>query len=310
MVAVTAAAAVFTACNADMEFVEPADSTNPETRAVDNPDGTITITFDDFDAAMMAGPTAKAENYYSYLGQTQVKVIADPDGEFTARPNKITSSWGTTEDFSSGCIALSKYNYLSNPSEYPQDPTKPVPADWWYSWENQCSVYNTDSVDGTNANAGHSGSNFGVVYGYSDASNQDWMAKPSFDFGMSSTLKGLWYCNSTYTYGVIMGGNQFGGSGSATALKDQVDSNGKHIGYFQAVLECYDISGKLIATKTRLLADYRDGNTRVDPVTTWTYWEIEVPRVKTVKFNFVGSDTGSYGLNTPAYICIDDITIE
>jgi hypothetical protein len=32
--------------------------------------------------------------------------------------------------------------------------------------------------------------------------------------------------------------------------------------------------------------------------------------VQSVKFNFEGSDSGAYGLNTPAYICIDDITIQ
>lgn len=67
--------------------------------------------------------------------------------------------------------------------------------------------------------------------------------------------------------------------------------------------------GELLATYVQTLADYRNGK-KQDPVTTWTYWPINQANVKTVKLNFSGSDTGDYGLNTPAYICLDDITIE
>ena len=40
-------------------------------------------------------------------------------------------------------------------------------------------------------------------------------------------------------------------------------------GYFQVNLECYDADGGLIRTYKRLLADYRDGQQQVDPITTW-----------------------------------------
>lgn len=69
-------------------------------------------------------------------------------------------------------------------------------------------------------------------------------------------------------------------------------------------------NGGLIRTYKRLLADYRNGQQQVDPITTWDYWEINAEGVQSVKFNFEGSDSGAYGLNTPAYICIDDITIQ
>lgn len=158
-------------------------------------------------------------------------------------------------------------------------------------------------AEGQDKEAGHSGSNFGVVYGYVDDYNQSWMAKPEFYFNVPRKLVGLWICNSSYTYGVITYGNQFGSTGVATPLKEMK-------GYFQVNLECYDINGSLIRTYTRLLADYRDGHQQVDPITTWDYWEINAEGVQSVKFNFKGSDSGAYGLNTPAYICIDDITIQ
>ena len=52
-VAVTTA--VFTGCSSDDDFmVEPIGSGTSQTRAVTNPDGTLTITFDDFDSGMLA----------------------------------------------------------------------------------------------------------------------------------------------------------------------------------------------------------------------------------------------------------------
>lgn len=100
---------------------------------------------------------------------------------------------------SSGAIALSKYNYRSDSAA-----GKTSGTNWWYTWENQCSVYNTASTDGANTGAGHSGSNFAVVYGYSDFGNTEWMAKPEFYFDSPRKFKGLWYCNTAYTYGVII----------------------------------------------------------------------------------------------------------
>lgn len=301
--AIVVAAVAFAACNADMEFVEP---TNPETRSTVNPDGTTTITFDDFDESLMA-VSPKAENYYTIYGYTkeeQIREISDPDFTFISDMNTVTNAYGTYTEFSSGAIALSKYNYRS-------DAAAGKTGDWWYTWENQCSVYNTASTDGAHTNAGHSDSNFAVVYGYSDYGNTEWMSKPEFYFDMPRKFIGLWYCNTSYTYGVIKYGNKFGSSGVATPLKDLVDESGKHIGYFQVKIECYDVNETLIATKTKLLADYRDGNPVVEPATTWTYWNIDVEDVQSVKFNFEGGDTDPlYGLNTPAYICIDDITVQ
>lgn len=290
------ATALFSGCSSDDDFLmDPVDSGTSQTRAVTNPDGTLTITFDDFDPGMLAGPTSTGENLYSYQGYPQVTTIYDNTPEEYLFLSMFNTVGGSTE-YSSGGIALSNWNIRSNQSGNT--------GDWWYSYLNQCSVYNTAvEAEGQNKEAGHSGSNFGVVYGYVDAYNQAWMAKPEFYFNVPRKLVGLWICNTSYTYGVITYGNQFGSTGVATPLKEMK-------GYFQVNLECYDANGGLIRTYKRLLADYRNGQQQVDPITTWDYWEINAEGVQSVKFNFEGSDSGAYGLNTPAYICIDDITIQ
>lgn len=294
MFVVAATTMMVSSCsNEDLYDSPQQNETGIKTRSTQNSDGTITITFDDFDTSMMAGPTSKGENYYSYLGATpQVIDIYDPDGIFGSSLNTV----GGYTELSSGGIALSNWSYQSN--------IEGKTGDWWYSWDNQCSVYNTDYTGQPEQNIGHSGSNFGVVYGYTDSYNEAWMAKPEFYFDSPRELIGLWICNSSYTYGVIEYGNSFGATGTATPLKNEN-------GYFQVNLECYGANNNLLTTKTFMLADYRDENAEIDPITKWTYWEINVKDVQSVKFNFDGSDKHEiYGLNTPAYICIDDITIK
>lgn len=127
--AVVVAAVAFTACNADMEFVEP---TNPETRSTVNPDGTTTITFDDFDDSMMAY-TSRADNYYTYYGFTeanQVQTIYDPLYTFVSTMNTVVNDYGSYTEFSSGAIALSKYNSIRHHNTcfvyFPHSPLIPV----------------------------------------------------------------------------------------------------------------------------------------------------------------------------------------
>lgn len=70
------ATALFSGCSSDDDFLmEPVDSGTSQTRAVTNPDGTLTVTFDDFNPGMLAGPTSAGENLYSYQGYPQVTTI-------------------------------------------------------------------------------------------------------------------------------------------------------------------------------------------------------------------------------------------
>lgn len=143
------ATALFTGCNSDDDFLmnPQTDSVTPETRANFNDDGTTTITFDDFDETFMA-VSPKAENYYTLYGYTaenQIREIYDPDFVFVSDMNTVTNSYGAYTEFSSGAIALSKYNYRSDSAA-----GKTSGTNWWYTWENQCSVYNTASTDGAN----------------------------------------------------------------------------------------------------------------------------------------------------------------
>lgn len=299
-VAVTAA--VVTGCSSDDEPFANYDGTKPMSRAANV---TTVIDFEDFPSDQMAGPTSQGDNCMIEAGSgkttSDITSIWNENGTFASQFNDIKgiNAWSV------GGVALSKWNYRSNPSStsdisIPSDGK--IPTDWWYSWRNQCSVYNTASVDGSNSNAGHSGSNFGIVYGYNDTWTNS-IGEAEFYFGVAGKFVEFWYANNSYTYGVIKNGNTFGGTGTTTSLKDSK-------GWFKVIMYLYDEAGSLITTQEKYIADYRSGHTTVEPVETWTKWTVNVEGVQSVKFNFEGSDTNIYGLNTPAYLCIDDLKIE
>lgn len=104
----------------------------------------------------LAGPTSYGENLYSnYSGTkyTEYKCDAGRNNEFHCGINDLNG----TKNYYNGGIAISNWNIMSNPSGETDD--------WWYSYLNQCSVYNTQSTDGTNSGAGHNDSdNFGVMF--------------------------------------------------------------------------------------------------------------------------------------------------
>lgn len=298
------ATALFTACSQDDDFFTSYEESAIQTRAGSNSDGSYTITFDDFSSSMMAGPTSQGTNCLIPAGssatESEITEIVDnaPDDYFFF---SIFNTLKGNQQWSRGGVALSKWNYRSNPTNITNvskpEGTTSLSADWWYSWYNQCSVYNLASTDGANQNAGHSGSNFGVVYGYNDTWMEE-IGEAEFYFDRPRKFVEFWYANTSYTYGVILNGNSF-----ASSLRD-------NNGWFKVTMYLYDIDGNLLTTQEKYLADYRTGHTTVTPVTTWTQWNVNVDNVMSVKFDFTGSDTGTYGLNTPAYLCIDDLKIK
>ena len=173
-------------------------------------------------------------------------------------------------------------------------------ADWWRTYENQCSVYNTLSSRGSNAGAGHSGSNFAVVTG----SQSDFSDNGQFVLsgGAERIFDHMYVCNSAYVYGVIVNGDSFSDNGPLSEQK----------GYFELVVYGYRTGGsEPVASDRILLADYRGGNSMV--VDRWVPFDLKnIKRqpVNRLVFEFEGSDMHpEYGLNTPKYVCVDDICV-
>ncbi|MBC9930165.1 DUF4465 domain-containing protein [Chitinophaga qingshengii] len=258
---------------------------------------TSTITFEGIGSSYMAGPTSYADNAYAaYTGTKIAPYVHTPSNLRFA----IKGAGGSSPvNYWDGGFIISNWNNKSN--------TPGKTGDWWYSYLNQASVY--AGTDGAK-NGGYNGSsNFAVLFGYVDSYNSSYVTRPVMNFTSGSgVIDGMYVCLSSYTYGVIMNGNAFGSSGVATPLKDVAGG----AGYFK--LLAYGFNG---STPTNGgapveidLARYSNHLPVVAPLTAWTYFDLsDLGTVTRVEFNFEGNDSGAYGLNTPAYVCIDNVQV-
>ena len=128
----------------------------------------------------------------------------------------------------------------------------------------------------------HSGKNFAVITTYGE----------TIDLGEGVVIKKLFYTNSAYTVNSILNGDNYSG-----AKFDATD-------WFKCTL---------IATK----ADGTTANVDIDLAKDGTYvsqWQLldlsSLGKITSLGFAFTGSRSNDYGVLTPAYICLDDITVE
>ncbi len=177
-------------------------------------------------------------------------------------------------------------------------------TDWggstsWKGWAYSNMVDNTDAgfENQYSAFAGqaHSGANFGVAYNYSPGD-------AAISFTGPVAAQGFYVTNTTYTALSMLNGDGFakkfgGGQGNdADWLK-------------------LSISGWSGTTETGsvdyYLADYRFNDNALDYiVNSWQWVDLSsLGAVTGLTFAITSSDVGQFGMNTPAYFAIDDLTV-
>lgn len=225
---------------------------------------------------------------------------------YDADYNKV---WGYS--FFEGGIALSKYHNMSIGT-----------------YENQLSVYNTSSP---------SGGNFAVAFGSATDKNYQPIINPSksiysdfagcgkiyitdavgytvknpgsensFVTGDSedARFKSVYINNTTYAFDVMKNGNAYSSplnEDNKGWFKVQFiafegdDPNDSPLGFVEAYLANFDPS-------------QADGYLGI--IDTWTKVDLSsLPEASILVINFIGSDSGEYGLNTPAYCALDKFEI-
>lgn len=252
---------------------------------------TYTITFEGIGSSFMAGPTSYGDNAYSAYSGTQITPYVHSPSNLRFG---VKGAGSGPFDYWDGGFVVSNWNYKSN-----------IPGktgDWWYSYLNQCSVYS--GTHGANNGGYDSSNNFAVMFGYVDFFNSSYATRPTMNFTSGSgVVEGTYVCLSSYTYGVIMNGNTF-----STPLASVAGGNG----YFK--LLAYGFNGSTPTNSGNpvsiYLARYVGGSPLVPPVTAWTYFDLSaLGTVTRVEFNMEGNDSGTYGLNTPAYVCMDNVEV-
>ena len=246
--------------------------------------GTYVIDFESVATSLLAGPTSYGENLYDgyqnqYTGYTDAAtglwIGINPTGKWSSDPN-----------FYNGGIAISRWNNMVMPGD-----------------SNQCSVY----YDNGSGKGGYNGSEtFAVHYGYYDT-----IAPPAFSMGdtrsyikfedtdQTATFNGFYVNNSTYAYLAMR-------DGYYVASPLEPDN-----GWFKLVVEGIKPDGSSSGKVVEYLADFQ--STAVLPgILDYWKWVDLTPlgnEVNAIRFDVAGSDSGDYGLNTPAYFCFDDLSV-
>lgn len=174
---------------------------------------------------------------------------------------------------------ISDYGGYSNGGFCVSNQTDTITA----GFSNQYSVFNTGGSNGSEK--------FAVVY-YSSYAPEN--SRFTFE-KRPSRVKSLKVNNSTYVYLTIKNGDDF-----TTALGAN--------DWFKVVFEGY-FEAKSTGKVEFYLADFRNGLNYI--CKDWTNVNLTaLGIVDEVRIFVEGSDVGEYGLNTPSYVCIDDIEIE
>ena len=117
-----------------------------------------------------------------------------------------------------------------------------------------------------------------------------------FAGNLSHTIKGMYVTNSTYAYLSMKNGDNI--------AKKFVDGD-----WLKLTVTGLDAQGNTTGTVDFYLADYRNGKKIL--IDQWTWVDLSaLGQAAEVKFSMTSTDNGNWGMNTPAYFCMDGFTIE
>lgn len=119
-----------------------------------------------------------------------------------------------------------------------------------------------------------------------------------------AVIEGLYITNATYAALSMLHGDAY--------AKKFGGADGNDPDWFKVIFTGYDDAENITGAVEFFLADYRFENNDSDYVVKdWIWLDLTtLGRVKRVSFYLASTDTSEYGLNTPAYFCIDNITFD
>lgn len=119
-------------------------------------------------------------------------------------------------------------------------------------------------------------------------------------FAKGNPVNGFWLTNGTYANISMRDGDQFAKKFGGTSGNDPDWFKLTVFGYY---------NGNLVSDSVEFyLADYRFSNNTQDyRVNTWEWVDLTtLGSLDSVSFKLSSSDVGSFGMNTPAFFCIDE----
>ncbi len=176
----------------------------------------------------------------------------------------------------------------------------------YYSWAGFAYSNKTDSLTSGYGNmysaiagsGNNNSANYSVAY-VSDFTGVTYMKMINFLTGQA--LGGIYVTNNAYAYYSMRDGDAFAKKFGGTTGDDP--------DWFKLNIIGYN-NGNFIDSVEFYLADYRfSDNTQDYIIKNWTYVDLNnISNADSVVFKLSSSDVGAWGMNTPAYFCLDDIS--
>ena len=119
-------------------------------------------------------------------------------------------------------------------------------------------------------------------------------AADSIEFTLPVDIESIMICNNTY---------------AALSMKNGDNIAKKFVAgdFFKLKVNVYSKTNTKLGVETFFLADFTNGKSLI--VSEWTKLDLSsYSGVSYLKFEFESSDNGDWGMNTPAYFCIDNIS--
>lgn len=192
--------------------------------------------------------------------------------------------------------------FVSNQITFHYDWTISQFGDYWsggFSYSNMAdsvtsgysNQYSAKAAKGYNNSANYVvGQNFSIVK--TDGS------------GFGSTINGVYVTNSTYAYNSMRDGDAF--------AKKFGGASGNDPDWFKLQVKRYAGGVLLNDSIDFYLADFRFSNNSQDYILkTWEYLDLSSfgGTADSLQFSVSSSDVGAFGMNTPAYFCLDNLSI-
>lgn len=172
------------------------------------------------------------------------------------------------------------------------------PWDWWVSWlsvsnvtdqtaEGFMSQYHAISGQGVSGSP-----NYGVAYSLDRLTIEE-----------PTVVSGVYITNNNYAYYAMAHGDdfstKFGGA------------DGNEPDWFVLSITGLDANGVETGRVDFDLADFTSEDNSVDYIVSdWTFVDLRsLGEVQTLSFSLTSSDTGEYGMNTPAYFALDNLVL-
>lgn len=150
---------------------------------------------------------------------------------------------------------------------------------------NQYSAYAGSGNDGS--------ANYGVAF----------LGAPTITFVAPSTIAGGYFTNTTYAALSMLQGDGF--------AKKFGGATGNDADFFKLTITGWNAANQSTGAVDFYLADYRFADNASDYVVRdWTFVNLaSLGAVSKLTFGLVSTDNGAFGMNTPAYFALDDLTV-